>query len=227
MAVPAKGDAKRLTVLVADGQPLFAEALGRALTRRAGVEALDGYPRSGMQATYAAVTRQPDVAVLDLWLQEVTGLAAITSILAKAPATRVIALGWFHGPAEIARVLDAGAAGFVSKELEVVDIADAIDYVGAGRRIVIDPRFRVAQEATAASASDEGCAGQPPGEAFTPRELEVLRLLGAGLPVEDVAARLDIPHKTARIHLERMRAKTGASSQLQVVAVARERGLLV
>lgn len=216
----------RLTVLVADAHPLFAQTLGRGLARRPGVEVLDGYPRSGMQVAYAAVTRQPDVAVVDLWLQEITGLAATRTIVARSPRTRVVVLGWFHGPAEIERALEGGAAGFVSKQLRLTDIVDAVEYVAAGRRLVFDPNFVVAPDSLPEPPWD---AEEPRtgAEAFTPRELEVLRLLGAGLVLEDIGARLGVARKTVRNHLTRILAKTGAHSQLHALAVARERGFLV
>lgn len=218
----ADGDLRGLTVLVGDSQTLFAQALGRALARRCGLEVVEPYPRSGVDAAQAGVVLRPDVAVLDLWLEGVTAPAATRTILAKSPGTRVVVLGWFHGAVDIGQVLDAGAAGFVSKALGVGAVVGTIRRVVAGERVVADPNYAVAT--TASDDADEGGTGP---SSFTPRELEVLRLLGAGMPVEDITARLDITLKTARTHLARILAKTGAHSQLQAVAVARERGLLV
>lgn len=215
-----------LAVLVADTQALFAQALGRTLARHPDLEVVEPYPRSGVDATQAAVILRPDVAVLDFWLAGVTAVAATRTIVGKSPDTKVVVLGWFHHAEDIGQILEAGACGFVSKERPLHDVVEAIRLAGAGKHVVIDPSFRVAVNmGEPTSPGDERHVGS--GEAFTPRELQVLRLLGAGLPVEDVAARLDITRKTAQTHLSRILAKTGTNSQLQALAAAREQGYLI
>lgn len=227
-------------VLIGDSQPLFAQALARALEHRAGMQVLEPYPSSGVAAAQAAVVHQPDVALLDFWLEGLTAPAVTASITAKAPATRVIVLGWFHGPEQVGQAFAAGAAGFVSKSLRIDELVEVIERVVAGELIVADGANghgdghgnghehgdrefggRASLAIAAADASDTN------RDAFTPRELEVLRLLGAGLTVEDVADHLTVSYDTARTHLRRVLTKTGARSQLQAVAFARQQGLLL
>lgn len=225
-------------VLIGDSQPLFAQALARALEHRAGMQVLEPYPSSGVAAAQAAVVHQPDVALLDFWLEGLTAPAVTASITAKAPATRVIVLGWFHGPEQVGQAFAAGAAAFVSKSLRIDELVEVIERVVAGELIVADGANgdghgnghehrdhefggRASLAIAAADASDTN------RDAFTPRELEVLRLLGAGLTVEDVADHLTVSYDTARTHLRRVLTKTGARSQLQAVAFARQQGLLL
>lgn len=213
------------TVLVADREALFAEALGTALARRLDVDVLDAHPTSGTDAAQAAVIARPDVVVLDLWLEGISAVAATRSILAKSPESRVVVLGWQHSAKELAETMDAGASGFVSKVMGLDDLAEAIGHVTAGRTLVIDPYYRVAAKPPADGAVDG--VEEPAPKELSVRELEVLRLLGAGLPIEDIGARLDITPKTAQTHIHRILGKTGTHSQLEALAVARQRGYLV
>lgn len=213
-----------LTVLVADSQALFAEALSRVLAREPDLEVLEPRPQSGVQAAQAGVVCTPSVAVLDFWLVGITGVGAAQSILAKSPDTKVILLGWFHRPQQVTQAFDAGAAGFVSKSVTTVELVTAIRRVAAGERLLIDGGDTAPTHGTEArSTSDHR---RQFGKALTPRELEVLRLLGAGFPVEDVGARLGITRETARRHVTAILAKTGTHSQVQALAVARRHGLL-
>lgn len=223
---PSSGDAasERLTVLIADSQTLFARALGRVLAKQPGFAVIDAYPESGVEAARAAVALRPSVAVLDYWLEGVTGPGATRSVIAKAPHTKVVLLGWFHSTEHVARAFDAGAAGFVSKGLPLADLVEAIRQVAGGDRVVAE---RDGGPRGGGEWVVERPAHSATGDPLTPRELEVLRLLGAGLPVEDVAARLEITRETARTHLTRILTKTGAHSQLQALAAARAQGFLV
>lgn len=213
------------TMLIADRETLFAQSLGAALARRLEVEVLDGHPHTGTDAAQAAVISRPDVAIFDLWLEGVSGVAATRSVLAKTPQTRVIVLGWLHSARELAEALDAGASGFVSKTMGLTDLVEAIGHIVAGRKLVIDPHYRVAPKAESATTGESD--HQPAAAELSVRELEVLRLLGAGLPIEDLGARLDITPKTAQTHIHRILVKTGTHSQLEALAAARHRGYLV
>lgn len=218
---------ERLRILVGDPQPLFARALAGALGRRADVEVVEAFPQSGTEAVQAALTHRPDIALLDWWLEGVTAAGAAHSLVAAAPDVRVVVLGWAHDRDHVRQALAAGAAGFVSKELPLAELVAVLHRVAAGERVVADPDHD-ADDADGADAEVAALTAEPhdPGEALTVRELEVLRLLGEGLPPEDMAARLGIARETVRTHVTRILAKTGTSSQLQAVLWARERGYL-
>lgn len=211
----------RLTVLVADSQLLFAQALARGLSREADLEVIDAYPQSGVDAAHVASIHQPSVALLDLWLKGITGPGVVQSIKSVSPATRAVVLGWFHAPVHIQQAFDAGAHGFVSKGLSTAGLVEAVRRVGAGGHVVIE----AGQDLVEIAGGDvQHENGSPDRQALTLRELEVLRLLGAGFPVEDVASQLCITRETTRTHVTRILRKTGAHSQLQAIAIARGRG---
>lgn len=216
-------NARRLTVLVGDRHELFARALARALRDRSELEVTEVYPQSGPTAVRVALDTRPDVALFDLWLDGVTAIAVAHSLAALAPEVRVVVLGWRHDRERIHQALAAGAAGFAAKILAVDELIDVIRRVGGGDRVVADPHF-------ADAASWTQVAGTPRrpalSEAFTVRELQVLGLLGEGLPVEDIAEQLGVAPKTAQTHITHVVEKTGTRSQLQAVAAAHDRGYL-
>lgn len=226
MPVPLEPLPTPWKVLVADSQLMFAEALARALAGRLDVEMCEPHPHTGTGAAQAAIILQAEVVVLDLWLHGVTAVAATDSILAQMPDCRIVVLGWLHSAADLHHALEAGASAFVCKQLGVDKVADAVAYAAHGRRVVMDPHYRVATKPT--ERQEPGHSGRPTvGDRLTVRELEVLRLLGAGLPVEDIAARLDIAPKTAQTHITHVLEKTDAHSQLQAIAAARHRRYLI
>lgn len=213
-----------LTVLIADSLTLFAQSLARTLARQSDMQVCDPQPQSGVHAAQAAVILRPSIAVVDLWLEGISGPETARSIVAKSPTTGVIVLGWLHSREHIRHTLDAGASGFVSKGSATGELVDAIRRVAAGERIVSDRHH---------TCCGDGAAGAPrptrvgdERSALTPRELEVLRLLGAGLLNAEVADRLGIAEDTARRHIAAILAKTDAHSQAEAVAVARHRGAL-
>lgn len=213
-------------MLVADSQPLFSEALGRLLTRADGFTPVEPQPHSGVAAAQAAVILRPDLAVLDLWLEGIAAPEVARSLQAKSPTTRVVIMGWFHTGEHVRNSLAAGAAGFFSKGLASAQFLAALRRVATGDRVVADGHTHPGQGAPAAAdglAEPPHCDGDP---ALTPRELEVLRLLGAGLPIEDITSQLGVARETARRHITAVLEKTGAHSQLEAVAAARDRGAL-
>lgn len=215
-----------LTILVADSQRLFAQALARALQREPDFEVCELHPQSGVHAAQAAVIVQPSVALLDLWLKGIAGPEAVRSIVAKSPDTKVMVLGWFHRAEHVSQAFDAGARAFVSKSLSTVGLVDSIRRVAAGERVTAEGYHSAACNPPPSPAADAPRGRGTFGEALTPRELEVLELLGAGWVIEEIAGWLGIARETTRRHVTGILTKTGTRSQLQAVAVARDRGAL-
>lgn len=210
-------------MLVADSQPLFSEALGRLLVRDGGFDPLEARPRSGVGAAQAAVILRPELAILDLWLEGIAAPEAARSLLAKSPSSRVVIIGWFHTPDHVRTSLQAGAAAFLSKGVSSARFLDTLRRVVGGERLVADGQTEADWEGLA----DPAESPVDSDGALTPRELEVLRLLGAGLPIEDVAGQLGIARETARRHITAVLEKTGVHSQLEAVAAARNRGAFI
>lgn len=214
-----------IRVLVADSQVLFADALGLALARYEDLEVADARPETGIQALRAALEQEPDVILLDFWIRDMAGPAAVQMLSAQVPDAHVLVLSWFHGPDHFTQALEAGAGGFLPKSLRVAKVHEGIVRVHAGEV----PVFEQELARLAGTIDNRARVGQRIVQRFytlTPRELEVLRLLSAGLGADEVAKRLDIAVGTARTHIHHILSKTGAASQLEAVAMARAQGVI-
>lgn len=224
--VPTYGDAKStITVLVADTQRLFGEALGQALARFPDLDVVDEVPLTGPLAVESIAARKPDVALLDYWLPGILGPDVTRAVLARSPRQRILVLGWFFGPDQIGAVLDSGACGFLPKSLTVEQIVIGIRQAQAGKKPVLaDGLDHLKAEL------ERRCDQQDQRVSrlmtLTPRELKIIGLLSQGRPVQDLAKELAITLGTLRHYIHSILRKTGARSQMEAVAMARQEGLI-
>jgi two-component system response regulator DesR len=154
----------------------------------------------------------PDVALLDIEMPGLDGLAVAAQLAEAAPACRVLVVTTFGRPGYLRRALAAGAAGFVLKDAPAAELAAAIRRVHAGERVV-DPGL-------AAAALAEG---ESP---LTAREADVLRAAGTHATVADIAGGLYLSPGTVRNYLSSAMQKVGAPTRAEAVRLARERGWL-
>lgn len=214
-----------ISVLVCDAQPLFSDALGLALTHFEGLHILTERPADATAAVEATARIRPDVALIDFWLEGMEAPAVAREILAHSPGTRILHLSWFHGPGQIEQSAAAGAVGFLPKGLSVAQVAEGIQRAYAGE----NPVFEKEVDDLIMRVEERGRYIQQVGErlaTISPRELEVLRLLAVGTSSDEIARRLGIAETTVRTHIHRILTKTGAHSQLEAVALARDQGLI-
>lgn len=167
---------------------------------------------SGEEVLSAALEHRPDVALLDVEMPGLDGIAAATRLRARLPATRVLIVTTFGRPGYLRRALQAGAAGFVVKDTPAAQLADAVRRVHAGLRVV-DP----------ALATDSLVAGESP---LTARETEVLLAARDGSPVASLARRLFLSEGTVRNHLSAAIGKTGSTKRAEAVRTAEGNGWL-
>lgn len=216
---------RRIRVLIADAQLLLAEALAIAMQRCPDCLVLGEYPQSGVDAVRSAIDLRPDVAVLDYWLPDMESPAVTRAILARLPETKILNLSWFHGPSQVEAALSAGATGFLPKALHVSQLVEAVHRSYAGE----SPVFGEQLQALLGTITERGETVAEIGRrlaALTPRELEVLQLLAAGQVPEEVARTLGIAPGTVRNHIHALLSKSGARSQVELVAMARDQGLI-
>lgn len=211
-------------VLVADAQFLFADALATCLGDVLILDVCTRRPTAGIDLLEAVDHAQPSVVLVDYWLSEFEGPVATALLLARHPTIKVIVLAWFHGPAQVQAALDAGAVGFLPKSVKLGQVVAAVLRADSGERPVFAEQLTeleslVAQPQYPAEMVRSGLAS------LTVQELRVLRLLAAGLTVDDVAERLDIVTGTVRSHVHNVLAKTDSRSQLEAVSTARAYGL--
>ena len=173
---------------------------------------LAGEAAQGEEAVRRCAEVQPDVVLMDLEMPVMDGVAATRAIRERFPAVRVLALTSFRDEELVHRALQAGAIGYLLKNVSAEDLATAIRAAHAGRPTL-------APEATQALVH---AATQPPvpGQDLTPREREVLALLVQGLSNTAIAARLVVSPSTAKAHVSSILAKLGVTSRTEAVALA-------
>lgn len=194
-----------IRLLIADDQALVRGALSALLGLEADLEIV-GEAADGPQAVALAGDLQPDVALLDVEMPGLDGIAACAEIRAASPSTRVLIVTTFGRPGYLRRALRAGAAGFVVKDTPARQLADAVRRVHAGLRVV-DP----------ALAADSLVSGE---SSLTPREADVLRAAREGAPVAAIAATLSLSEGTVRNHLSSAIGKLGASNRAEAARLA-------
>jgi DNA-binding NarL/FixJ family response regulator len=209
-----------VTVLLADDQALVRAGF-RALLRRADVTVV-GEAGTGEEAVRAAKALTPDVVLMDIRMPVLDGIAATARIVAAGPS-RVIILTTFETDEYVFSALRAGASGFLTKEVEPRELRRAIAAVASGEAL-LSPS--VTRRVVAEFVSRPVARAVPVVAPLTAREVEIVRLVAAGLSNDDIAARLVISPLTAKTHVTRALGKLGLRDRVQLVIWAYEAGLV-
>jgi two-component system NarL family response regulator len=168
---------------------------------------------NGRQAIELYRLHQPDVTLMDLRMPELGGVEAITAIRKEYPDARLIVLTTFDGDEDIYRSLQAGAQGYLLKDMFFEELEDAIRKVhGGSRRIPAQVAERLAERM---GSSD-----------LTGREIEVLEQIVAGHSNKAIANRLNISEATVKSHINSILSKLGVSDRTQAATTALQRGLV-
>ena len=176
-----------------------------------------GEAGNGREAVRQAEAGQPDVVLMDLVMPELNGTEAIRQIKARWPEIKVLALTSFIEEQYITAALEAGAEGYVLKDVEPRDLVAAIRKAHRGE-VPLD-----AQAARVIVNSWRSTAAASP---LTDREVEVLRLAAEGKSNRDIAAALVISEKTVKAHISSILAKLGVQNRVQAIRYGRQTGLL-
>jgi two-component system response regulator DesR len=200
-----------IRILLADDQALVRSALAALLELEDDFEVV-GQVGRGDEVVAAARDKQPDVALLDIEMPGLDGLAAAAALTHEVAACRVIIVTTFGRPGYLRRAMESGALGFVVKDAPAEQLADAIRRVSRGLRVV-DPALAAATLAGGVSP-------------LTGRERDVLVAARDGATVADIAGRLFLSEGTVRNYLSAAIAKTGVRNRVEAVRVADERGWL-
>jgi len=206
-------------VLVVDDQVLIRAGLAALLRAAPGIDVV-GEAADGAEAVELAAQTQPQVVLMDIRMPGVNGIAATEQIVAATPAPRVLVLTTFDLDEYVYAALRAGACGFLLKDAEPERLIAAVHAVAAGDTLFAPSVTRRLIEAYVPSVPN------PALDVLTPREVEVLRLVGTGLANADIADRLVVSEATVKTHLNRAMTKLDLSSRAQAVVVAYETGLV-
>lgn len=201
-----------LRILVVDDHPILREGLTALIATQADL-AVVGEAADGPQALEAYRQLTPDVVIMDLRLPGLSGPETIAAIREFDAAARVLVLSSFDSEEDIHRALQAGALGYLLKDMRRADLLEAIRAVASGSTAIppeIEARVR------------ERLAHVP----LSPREIDVLRLVVRGLTNREIGTVLDISEHTVKIHVRSLMAKLGANDRTHAVTTALQQGVI-
>ena len=204
-------DSPPIRLLLADDQALVRGALAALLNLEPDLEVIIEVDR-GDEVLAAVDAHRPDVALLDIEMPGLDGIAVAELLATEAPEVKALIVTTFGRPGYLRRALDAGVAGFVVKDTPANELADAVRRVHAGLRVV-DP----------ALATESLLEGTNP---LTRREQEVLAHALTGTPVAEIANAVALSEGTVRNYLSTATTKTQARSSTEAAVIARDRGWL-
>jgi len=202
-----------ITVLIVDDHAVVREGLRTFLELQEGIEVV-GEAGDGEEAIASAEELRPDVVLMDLVMPRLDGARAMQALRVRVPSTRVIVLTSFSDDDRLLPAIQAGAAGYLLKDVEPQELARAVRAAHAGEAL-LDPA--VAARVVAAVARPPGA---DPDQSLTPREREVLELIGRGMPNKLIARELDVAEKTVKTHVSNVLAKLGVSDRTQAALYA-------
>jgi len=208
----------RLRVLIADDHPLFLFAVAHALKLRPEL-ALAGQAQTGREAIRLALETQPDLAVLDVQMPDLSGLDVLRRMTRAGLRTRVLFLSGQLSDAIAYELVAAGASGVLGKDATPEQIADALMRIAAGEKVL-------AAGVQAALAREVRERGHRERAQLSPREHEVLGFLAAGLTAPQIAVQLHLSPSTVKTHLKRLYERLGVSDRAAAVAEGMRRGLI-
>lgn len=224
-----------IRILLADDHPIVREGLRAVLETQSDFEVV-GTPQqaaSGDEALRLALELQPDILLLDLEMPVMDGVETIRRLRQQSTAgqkssgPRVIVFTAFDNDERIIAALAAGANGYLLKGAPREDIFQAIRVTMQGgsllQPVVASKLLRHMGQREGSRFSNQP---QPPYEALTERELEVLTLLAQGMPNKEIAAHLVISERTAKFHVSSIMGKLGATNRTEAVALAAQKGLI-
>lgn len=215
-----------IRVIVADDQELVRAGFRVLIDSAADLE-VAAEAANGEEAVEATIALRPDVVLMDVRMPVLDGIEATRRICASVDAigTRVIVLTTFDRDEYVHEALRAGASGFLLKDTPPKDLLDAIRVVAAGEALLAPKVTRRLIEQFVHMRSSEPLAPKALDE-LTPREREVLALVGRGRSNAEIAEQLVLSPATAKTHVSRILAKLHARDRSQLVVMAYESGLI-
>jgi DNA-binding NarL/FixJ family response regulator len=205
-------DGARIRVVTVDDHALLREGIATVINHQTDME-LVSQAAGGNEAISQYREHRPDIVLMDLRMPDLSGIDAMIAIRAEFPEARIIMLTTFEGDVEIQRALEAGARGYLLKNMPPNELVSVIRQVHAGKK-------RVPPEVAAQLAehmSDDN---------LTVREIEVLRHVAEGNRNRDIAELLNISEETVKVHVKHIMDKLGAKDRTQAISIAVRRGII-
>jgi two-component system, NarL family, response regulator LiaR len=210
-----------IAVLIVDDHAVVREGLRTFLELQDGLKVV-GEAADGLEGIEQARRLQPNVILMDLVMPKLDGVAAMRALREQAPDSRVIVLTSFLDDERLLPAIQAGAAGYLLKNVEPAELARAIRAAERGEAI-IDPTA-AARLVEAIAENSRPVIAEP--ERLTRREREVLELIAAGRSNKRIALELGISEKTVKTHVGHLLAKLGVADRTQAALLAVKDGLV-
>ena len=211
--------AEPIRVLVADDHAVVREGLRAFLELQDGIEVV-GEAEDGREAVEEATRLRPDVILMDLVMPRLDGVGAMRALREIVPEARVIVLTSFLDDDKLLPAVRSGAAGYLLKNTQPQELARAVRAAHAGEAL-LDPVVAARLIDTLAADGGEG-----PLDRLTPREHEVLVLIGRGFANKRIARELELSEKTIKTYVGHVLAKLGVTDRTQAAVVAVRAGLV-
>jgi len=202
-------------VLIADDHPVVRSGIKGMLEPDPGFDIV-GEAASGPEAVALSLRERPDVVLMDLQMPGLDGASATAQIKAQRPETQVLVLTTYGTDADIVRAIDAGAVGYLLKDLPHEEIARAVRAAARGETTLAPAIAQRLMQRVRSPASD----------ALSAREIEVLQLAARGLSNSEIAKELFVSATTAKAHLVHIYSKLGVNDRTAAVTTALERGII-
>ena len=211
--VPQPGSAlSKIRILIADDHLVVREGLVAILNRQSDMTVV-GEAGNGREALEQWRNHRPDVTLMDLRMPEMSGVEAIIAIREEDDKASVIILTTYDSDEDVYRGMRAGAKAYLLKDAHREELLNCIRAVYAGKTVV-------------SPGVASKLASRLREEQLTPRELEILTLVGQGLSNKLIARALDITEGTVKTHVKNVLEKLDATSRTEALAVAARRGLI-
>jgi len=218
-----KEHSKKLKIMVADDHPLLRQALRNVLEKHDDFEVI-AEAGDGEEAIRLATELRPEILIMDISMPNISGLEATRQIKKKCPSIAIIALTVYDDSEHILGILEAGAAGYLTKSVFGDEVAYAIRSVAAGETVLSPAVSRQVIKHAAKYVAKP--LRLDSGEKLTSREQELLKLAALGLSNKGIAARLELSLRTVKSYMTEIFSKLRVGSRTEAVILALRAGII-
>jgi DNA-binding NarL/FixJ family response regulator len=205
-------DANEIRILVVDDHPVVREGVD-ALVRRKTDMRIVAQATNGREAIEQFRAHRPDVTLMDLQMPEMSGLDALMALRGEFPDARIIVLTTYKGDAMVLRAIKAGASAYLLKNALHKELLDTIRAVHAGKKYISpEASYELAEHAI--------------GDALTPAEVRVLRLIAEGNANKEIAAQMSVSEDTVKWQVRNILSKLGAKDRAHAAMIGVKRGII-
>lgn len=224
MTMENRSGGQPIRVLLVDDHTLFRHGIKSLLLRHKEFEVV-GEAGDGLEGVKRAKQLAPDVVLLDLHMPGVGGREAVQLIREESPASQILMLTVSEDAEDLVATLQAGAQGYLLKNIDTDYLLDAIRRVAAGEAVITPQMTARLVHSVRAQATGAPAVAPPDKDKLSPREREILAQLAQGESNKEIARALDVTESTVKIHVQSILKKLNLSGRVQAAVYAVEHGL--